>query len=139
MNAKDIYTIWKDKYNSKYGLPYIGVKIPAEMYLLKQLLANYGENVVKYAIIQFINQTPKEKTVILNFASPKYFENRFDNLLKLKKILPYCELMDEEVNNLISEYKLYAVDADTVSDTEKIRKKEILDILENKYAKRIGR
>jgi hypothetical protein len=137
MNAKDIYTLWKEKYEETYKEPYKSPKIPAELSLLKRLIVNYGEEVVRFSLVWFINNTKKEKTVILNFATPKHFENRFEDLLKLKKILPYFKLFSisddedkEKLNELIKEYYLYAIEADIVSDKEKVRKKEILDQLE---------
>jgi len=138
MNARKLREYWCDLYKKKHGEDYRIQKktIVAEITLLKRLIDAYDEDVVEYAMERFINKNPKHSTVILNFTSKKYFENRFDNLLKLKKILPYYKLLNidsdrrEEIKELINEYELYAVEAEVVYDAEKVRKQEIIKILE---------
>ncbi len=132
MNSKDIRKYWSYKYNSIYGKEYTAGNFLVELSLIKKLLFKYEEYVVLEAIDRFLESVDKSKAFISYFASNKVFENKFEKLIKNKDIVKYkrtLNLANNDIRDLIKEYEEYS-SAIILSNSEKIRKKEILDQLE---------
>ena len=134
MNAKDLryYFIRKCKEKNK---EFKSDKFIVEMVLLKKLITKHGEYVVMEAMDNFLDGVAKPLS-ILYFASPKVFDDKFANVIKLGPILKYKRQlmllpMDrrDKARDLIQEYLAYARSFN-LSDSEKSRKQFIIKELE---------
>ena len=106
-----------------------------ELTLFKKLLNKYDKYVILDAIERFMEANTKCKAIAY-FSSTKFFENRFADIIKLTPIIKYQRLLlsypvdlRDKVKSLIDEYKAYA-SAMVLSNSEKARKKEIIEELE---------
>lgn len=130
MNSKDLRKYWVNKYSDVTGRAYDNSTLVLDLTLLKRLIKKYNEYVVLEAIDRFLeNEKVKYKT-IKYFSNGAFFEDRFYDIINEKDIIKYKRLYrtHPRVKELIEEYLNYT-NTISLSDQEKLRKLEILEIL----------
>jgi hypothetical protein len=114
MNAYTIRQYWLSKYEDKFQEEYVSEKAKIEPFLLKRLLNNYNQYLVLEAIDRFFSNTKKERASILLFASKKFFEGYFKDLIKEKDVIQYQRMLpwyslenQVKIRDLIQAYRNY--------------------------------
>ncbi len=118
MNSFDIRNYWLSKYEDKFNKSYASEKPLIELGMLKRLLNKYSPYLLLEAIDMFLSDIKEEKASIILFASNKFFNSYFEELIKEKDIVKYQRMIswyskDNQtlIRSLIQEYKnfVYAI------------------------------
>ncbi len=130
MNSKDIRKYWSYKYSELFNRSYSNATYVLDLTLLKRLITKYGEYVVLEAIDRFLENEKIQYKNIKYFSNSKFFEDRFHDIINEKEIIKYKRLYKNNppAQELIQEYSYY-INAISLSDSEKLRKIEILEAL----------
>jgi hypothetical protein len=118
MNAFTLREYWLSKYEDKFQEEYKPTKKEIEPFLLRRLVKNYGPYLTLEAMDKFFSMAKKERASILLFASSKFFESYFKELIKEKDIIEYKRMISwysivnqDRIKMLIQRYRdyLYAI------------------------------
>jgi hypothetical protein len=118
LNAFTARRYWVSKFEDTFEEGYENSKIKLELFLLKRLLDKFGQYLLLEAIDRFFKNIKKDKASITLFASNKFFDVYFKDLIREKDIiqyqrmLPWYELENQnKIKDLIQVYRnyLYAI------------------------------
>jgi len=130
MNSKDMRKYWVNKYEEVTGQTYPDSEFIVDLVLLKRLITKYNEYVVLEAIDRFLENNKVKHKTIKYLCSKNFFNERFYDIINEQEVIKYKRLYrsNPQVKELINEYQNY-IDSISLSDSEKERKKEILETL----------
>jgi len=128
---------WISRYEDKFSERYNKSNLIIELCMLKRLLKNFDYYLILEAIDQFFFniKNKKELASIKLFASNKYFNRNFENLIKSKEIIKYKRLIlwyseenQKKIRSLLQRYNnyLYAI---SLSDEDINEKYKIIEEL----------
>ena len=115
MNSYSLRQYWISKFEDKFEESYITDKAKIEFFILKKLLDKFGQYLLLEAIDRFFNTIKKEKASILLFASNKFFDVYFRDLIREKDVIQYQRLLplynkenQIKIKELLQAYRNYA-------------------------------
>jgi len=128
---------WISRYEDKFSERYNKSNLIIELCMFKRLLKNFDYYLILEAIDQFFFniKNKKELASIKLFASNKYFNRNFENLIKSKEIIKYKRLIlwyseenQKKIRSLLQRYNnyLYAI---SLSDEDINEKYKIIEEL----------
>jgi len=128
---------WISRYEDKFNERYNKSNLIIELCMFKRLLKNFDYYLILEAIDQFFFniKNKKELASIKLFASNKYFNRNFENLIKSKEIIKYKRLIlwyseenQKKIRSLLQRYNnyLYAI---SLSDEDINEKYKIIEEL----------
>ena len=134
MNVKELRKYWCYKFSQRFNKPYSSDSFVLELRLLKNLSTKYDINVILEAIDRFLDLVIERKASIRYFSV--VFSDKFKDIIKLAPILKYQRRLSffpigiqDKIKSLIDEYR-DLLQAEILSDNEKIRKNQINNELE---------